>query len=267
MTSLMKDYTVIAVEAAQEAGKYLLSQRGKLQPEQIDQKALNDFVTYVDHYSEKLIVDKIHSHFPDHKILAEEGTEKVLPNDYQWIIDPLDGTKNFIQDVPFFSVSIALAHKGRIIMGVVFDPVHQELFVAEKGQGAYCNDVRMEVSRKPFSESLIATGFPFKAKHYLPRYLLCFEEIFIQCSGMRRCGSAAIDLCYTAKGRFEGFWELGLSRWDMAAGSIIVREAKGMVSDFGGGDRYLESGFIIAGNQEAHRELLKIVKNHFPEKM
>jgi len=262
----MKEFTTVAMEAAREAGKYLLSQRGKLSPEHINVKALNDFVTYVDHHSEKLIVKKILNHFPSHQILAEEGTSRTQENDYQWIIDPLDGTKNFIQDIPIFSISIALEKKGEILMGVVYDPVHDELFMAEKGQGAYCNNQRIAVNSRKMSESLIATGFPFKAKRFLPGYLICFEEIFIECSGMRRCGSAAIDLSYTAMGRYDGFWELGLSRWDMAAGSLIIQEADGRVSDFWGGDHYLHSGFIIAGNQQVHAELLKIVKNHFPDK-
>ena len=262
----MKEFSTVAIEAAREAGKYLISQRGKLSPEQIDTKALNDFVTYVDQNSEKMIVDKILSHFPSHKILAEEGTRRTQQNDYQWVIDPLDGTKNFIQDIPIFSVSIALERKGEILTGVVYDPVQDELFLAERGQGAYCNNRRIEVNTKKISEALIATGFPFKMKRYLPVYLLCFQEIFIECSGMRRCGSAAIDLCYTAMGRYEGFWELGLSRWDMAAGSLIINEAGGVVSDFWGEEHYLSSGFIIAGNRQVHPQLLKIIKNHFPFK-
>jgi myo-inositol-1(or 4)-monophosphatase len=263
---VMKEYTTVAIEAAREAGKYLLTQRGKLSPEQIDLKALNDFVTYVDHHSEKMIVEKIVNHFPSHQILAEEGTRHTGKSEYQWIIDPLDGTKNFIQDVPIFSISIALEKKGEIVIGVVYDPVHDELFMAEKGQGAYCNQRPIGVNSRKISESIIATGFPFKVKNHLPAYLICFEEIFLECSGMRRCGSAAIDLSYTAMGRYDGFWELGLSRWDMAAGSLIIKEANGTVTDFWGGDQYLRSGFIIAGNQQVHAELLKIVQNHFPNK-
>ncbi len=259
----MPDEMDIAVAAAREAGDYLLSRRGKISPEMIDEKARNDFVTEVDEKSEKMIVDSIRSHFPSHKILAEEGTSHTSGNEYRWIIDPLDGTKNFIQDIPMFSISIALEKSGEIILGVVYDPVHDELFTAEKGKGAFRNNSAIQISQRDFRRAVIATGFPFKSKNYLPQYLLCFEDVFLGCSGMRRCGSAAIDLCYTAMGRFEGFWELGLSRWDMAAGSLLIKEAGGMVTDFQGGEGYLESGFIMAGNASVHGELLKIIKNHF----
>ncbi len=262
----MSDYLEVAIQAARKAGQYLLKERGKISPETVDEKARNDFVTYVDHQSEKLIVDHLLHHFPTHKILAEEGTSRDQTSDYRWIIDPLDGTKNYIQDVPFFAVSIALQHRDEIIAGVVYEPVRDELFTAEKGHGAFCNEKPIRVSRQPFSQALIATGFPFRAKHYLPTYLLTFEEIFLRCSGMRRCGSAALDLCYTAMGRFEGFWELGLSTWDVAAGSLLVQEAGGIVTDFRGGKSYLQTGFIIAGNPEAHQELSRIIQHHFPEK-
>ncbi len=263
---LMSDYLKVATAAAREAGKYLLQNRGKVKPENINEKALNDFVTYVDHHSEKIIVDTILLAFPSHKILAEEGTLRTGEEEYRWIIDPLDGTKNYIQNVPIFSVSIALEKNGEIISGVVYDPIHDELFSAEKGEGAFCNNEPIEVSPKNFTEALIATGFPYRAKRYLPKYLLAFEEILIGCSGMRRCGSAAIDLCYTAMGRFEGFWEIGLGIWDIAAGSLIVKEAGGIVSDFWGNKNYLNTGFIIAGNKYAYGELLKIASKHFPQK-
>ncbi len=259
----MGDFIEVASEVAKAAGQYLLDHKGKIDKKNVDEKARNDFVTFVDHQSEKLIVDSLHSSFPDHKILAEEGSQKTSITEYRWIIDPLDGTKNFIQDIPIFCVSIALEHQGKIIVGVVFDPVHQELFMAERGKGATCNGKKIQVSQRSMKKSLIATGFPFKFKNYLPQYLHCFEEIFLKCSGMRRCGSAAIDLCYTAIGRFEGFWELGLSIWDMAAGSLIIQEAGGTVSDFWAKDDYLNNGFIIAGNPSVHKNLQAIVNNYF----
>ncbi|MBN2366669.1 MAG: inositol monophosphatase [Calditrichaeota bacterium] len=259
----MPDFINIAERAAREAGEILLSNRGKITPDLVDEKARNDFVTKIDHESERIIVDTILSHFPSHMILAEEGTSRVSENEYRWIIDPLDGTKNFIQDVPVFSISIALEKNGDILLGIVYDPVHDEMFAAEKGEGAYCNNESMTVSQNKFSQSLIATGFPFRSKSFLPQYLLCFEDIFLKCSGMRRLGSAAIDLCYTAMGRFEGFWELGLSIWDIAAGSLLIREAGGVVSDFWGEENFLESGFIIAGNADTHRGLLDVIKKHF----
>ncbi|MEJ2634257.1 MAG: inositol monophosphatase family protein, partial [Calditrichia bacterium] len=176
-------------------------------------------------------VELLLENFPDHRILAEEGTANDSDADYRWIIDPLDGTKNHIQDVPVFCVSIALQKKKELIAGVIYDPVRDELFAAEKGSGAFCNGEQMQVGSRNLKASLIATGFPFRSKDYLPLYLLAFEEIFLRCSGMRRLGSAALDLAYTAKGRFDGFWELGLSIWDIAAGALMVREAGGIVSD------------------------------------
>ena len=262
----MPEFVEIAKEAAVMAGNYLLEKRGSIRPENIDVKARNDFVTYVDHQSEKIIVEHLLDSFPSHKILAEEGTKRQTQNQFRWIIDPLDGTKNFIQDVPFFSISIALEYKGEIITGVVYDPVHQEIFSTQKSEGAYCNDKRIKVSDKDFSESLIATGFPFRAKRFLPEYLLAFEKIFLGCSGMRRCGSAAIDLAYVAIGRFEGFWEIGLNIWDISAGSLLIKEAGGVVTDFWGHNNYLENGFIIAGSAPVQQKLLQILQIHFQEK-
>jgi myo-inositol-1(or 4)-monophosphatase len=259
----MSEYLEVAVTAAKKAGRYLLENKGKIKPENVNKKSINDFVTHVDHQSEKIIVDFILEEFPSHKILAEEGTSRSSGDKYRWVIDPLDGTKNFIQDLPLFSVSIGLEKSGEIITGVVYDPVHNEMFTAVKGNGAYLNDKRITVSTKDFGESIIATGFPHRAKRFLPKYLLAFEELYIRCSGMRRCGTAAIDLCYTAMGRFDGFWELGLSIWDMAAGSLILKEAGGFLSDFWGGEKYLDSGFIIAGNKVSHSELLKVTNKYF----
>jgi len=259
----MADYIDFATNIARTAGQYLLDHKGQISKDNIDEKGRNDFVTFVDHQSEKLIVKAIHGQYPSHEILAEEGSAITSTADYRWIIDPLDGTKNFIQDIPMFCVSIAMEFQSKIVVGVVYDPVHDELFSAESGGGAFLNGKAIHISSRSISESLIATGFPFKYKNYLPQYLLCFEEIFLKCSGMRRCGSAAIDLCYTAMGKFDGFWELGLSIWDMAAGNLLVREAGGVVSDFLGEENYLHTGFILAGNPEVHQNLLEIAKNYF----
>ncbi len=262
----MSDYLKIAEEVARKAGAFLLQNRGGIDPQKVDAKGKNDFVTHVDRDSEKMIVEEILGHFPNHQILAEEGSKSREKSEYRWIIDPLDGTKNFIQDIPFFTVSIALQKRQEMVAGVIYDPVHDELFAAEKGAGATRNGRTIHVDNADFSLSLIATGFPHKAKRNLPSYLLAFEEIFLGCSGMRRCGSAALDLCYTAMGRFAGFWEMGLSIWDVAAGSLIVREAGGAVTDFWGGAGYLESGFVAAGNAAAHGELVRILSHHFSHK-
>lgn len=261
----MPDYLNAAIEAAHRAGTYLLENRGKISRRQVDEKARNDFVTFVDYNSEKIIVDLLQSRFPHHNIMAEEGTATAQKTDFCWIIDPLDGTKNFIEDVPMFCVSIALQQKNEMRIAVIYDPVHDELFTSEKGKGAFCNKKPIQVSARKYSESLLATGFPHRAKHHLPAYLLAFEDIFLGCSGMRRCGSAAMDLCYTAMGRFDGFWELGLSPWDVAAGSLIVREAKGVISDFWGEENHIQTGYVVAGNPQTHENLTKILQNHFPK--
>lgn len=260
----MRSYIDVAIEAVREAGAYLLEHKGSIKRDDVDEKARNDFVTFVDRNSEKLLIEKIRSAFPEHYILAEEGGQTDMDTNYRWIIDPLDGTKNFIQDVPFFCVSIALQKGPDMLVGVVYDPVHDELFSAEKGGGAYLNGQPIKVSHRPFHQGIIATGFPFKYKAYLPQYLKTFQDIFLKCSGIRRCGSAALDLCYTAAGRFEGFWELGLSPWDIAAGSLLVKEAGGVVTDFWGTPSFLQSGFVIAGNEDVQQNIQEIVNYHFP---
>lgn len=262
----MQDFLEIAYRAAKEAGAFLLENRGRLTDVQINEKARNDLVTTVDHGSEKIIVSRIKEHFPSHHILAEEGGYNSGSDDYTWIIDPLDGTKNYIQNIPVFCISIALRHCEEIIGGLVFDPVRDELFAAEKGSGATLNGEPLRISQRPYSEAIIATGFPFRQKSYLPAYLMTFEEVFLGCSGIRRLGSAALDLSYTAAGRFEGFFELGLKLWDIAAGTLLITEAGGKVTDFWGGASHLQSGFIVAGNPEAHKNLLPVIAHHFQQK-
>ncbi|MFZ0389836.1 MAG: inositol monophosphatase family protein [Calditrichia bacterium] len=262
----MAEFLKVAKEAAEQAGAYLLEKRGSLTGAQVDEKAKNDFVTEVDRQSEKMITDSLQKKFPCHGILAEEGTSRNRDKEYLWIVDPLDGTKNYIQQVPFFTVSIALQKADEIIAGVVYDPVHRELFTAEKNKGAFLNGHKISISKEQLSAGLVATGFPFRAKYNLPAYLLTFEKIFLACSGIRRCGSAALDLAYTAAGRFEGFWELGLKAWDIAAGSLLIREAGGLVSDFQGENSFLSSGYIVAGTPESHPKLLEIVRQHFQKR-
>ncbi len=264
MTDNAEQLLEVACEAARRAGHYLLENRGRIQPDEVDEKGRSDFVTRVDRRSEQLIVDIIRHHFPTHAILAEEGGVHRRKGRLHWVIDPLDGTTNFIQDVPFFCLSIAVLQDGVPLVGVVYDPVHQEMFHAIKGGGAFLNDRPIRVSRIEHPHrALIATGFPWRSKRYLPQYLQAFEEIFLHTAGMRRAGSAALDLCYTACGRYVGFWELGLSPWDIAAGSLLVQEAGGLVSDFRGKPDYLQTGYIIAGNRAIHRFLLNILTFHF----
>ena len=260
----MRDYINVAIDIAKDAGQYLLTQRGKIKDENIDEKAENDFVTYVDKKAEEIIVDALLKNFPSHKIIAEESLHQQTHDEYRWIVDPLDGTKNFIHNLPFFSISIALEFNKEILAGVVYNPVHNEIFAAEKCSGAYFNDIVMKVSDKKFSQSLLATGFPYRNKDELPKYLKIFEEILLNCSGIRRLGSAAIDLSYTALGNFDGFWEYGLSIWDLAAGSLFVQEAGGIVTDFWGSNNYLKNGCIVAGNKTIHERLIKIIKSYYP---
>jgi len=254
----------VAIEAAKSASKILNDNFGKISSEDIKEKNKNDFLTYVDEQSENTIINILLHAFPDHSILAEESGVKKHGSDYEWIIDPLDGTKNFISGIPFFSISIGLQYKDQMQLGVVLDPVRNELFHAQRNDGAYLNGNKILVTnRSNLDECLIATGFPFKQKHFLSAYVKCFEDIFQQSSGIRRMGSAALDLAYVAAGRFDGFWELGLSPWDMAAGSIIIEEAGGTISDFWGNNSYLTSGNVTAANKHIHQVMNQIIQRYF----
>ena len=251
----------VALEAAERASEVLLDYFGKLKEIEVEEKARNDFVTEADKLSEMIIIKTIKSSFPQHSIVAEEsgGYEG---NEWKWFIDPLDGTKNFIHGLPFFCISIGVEYKGELVASVIRAPILEETFVAERGSGAFFNGQKLTVSSRSFSEALIATGFPFRGKDSLDRYLECFKEVFLKVSGVRRCGSAALDLAYTAKGVFDGFWEMSLHPWDIAAGALLIEEAGGLVSDFNGGKEYLKSGNIVGASRETYGELLKIVKKH-----
>ena len=255
-----------AIKAANSASKILIENFGKITSEDIVEKKRNDFLTFVDEKAEETIIKILRTAFPDHSILAEESGFNKQESDFEWIIDPLDGTKNYISGIPVFSIAIALRHKDQMQIGVILDPVRNEIFSAERGKGAFLNGNKIQVSdRKSLENCLLATGFPFKQKEVLPQYINAFEEIFNQSSGMRRMGSAAIDLAYVAAGRVEGFWEFGLSPWDMAAGSLIVEEAGGMVTDFRGNDSYLTNGCFTATNGHIHQDLIHIIQKHFSQ--
>jgi len=259
----LKPYLETALRAAYRAGDYLLTVNSEQKQDfKIDTKAKNDYVTEVDRISEKIVIETIHDSYPEHSILAEESGKSQQDSDYRWIIDPLDGTTNFINGYPIWSVSIAMEHKGEVITGVVYAPIYSDFFYAVKGGGAYMNGEQIEISRNTdFSQALLLTGFPFKAQKYIDVYQIAFKELLSRCSGMRRAGSAAIDLSWLAAGRADGFWELSLSPWDVAAGALIIREAGGVVSDiFGDPDNFMRTGHIIAGNEQIHREILKTTK-------
>ncbi len=261
----------IAVRAARRAGNLIASAIEQVDRLEITEKASNDFVTEVDRQAEEVIISIIHEAYPNHGILGEESGElagKKEGADYQWIIDPLDGTTNFLHGFPQFAVSIGLRHKGRLEHAVIYDPMRQELFTASRGGGAQLNDRRLRVSpRKGLEGALLGTGFPFKQQQHLDAYLSTFKALFPMTAGIRRPGSAALDLAYVAAGRLDGFWEIGLSPWDIAAGALLVQEAGGLVSDFSGGDSYLDTGNIVAGNPKVFKAILQKIRPHLTDKL
>ncbi len=253
-----------AVRAARLAGNVIVNNLGHLSKEDIQTKQAFDFVTKVDRWSEAVIMQTIREKFPSHLFLTEETLKQEDTGDFRWIIDPLDGTTNYIHSYPMFSVSIALEYQSEVILGVVFDPLRDELFHSMKSGGAFLNNKKISVSGvNTLERSLVATGFPFRAKDMIDHYLRAFKEIFLGVSDIRRAGSAAIDLAYIAAGRFEGFFELALSPWDVAAGSILITEAGGAITDFGGGNEYLLTGNIVAGNGDIQPQILKAIRQMF----
>jgi myo-inositol-1(or 4)-monophosphatase len=255
----------IAVRAARSAGAVIIRNLGRLDSLSVQSKQRNDFVSEVDHQAERAIIDVLRKAYPDHGILAEESGARP-GNGYEWIIDPLDGTTNFLHGFPQFAVSIALRHNGRMEQGIIYDPLRQELFAATRGSGATLNDRRIRVSRRTKLEgSLLGTGFPFKSQQHLTAYLDMFRALFPQTAGIRRAGSAALDLAYVASGRLDGFWEIGLSIWDMAAGVLLIQEAGGISGDLSGGHEHLETGNLVAGSPKVFAEILKTIRPHIPE--
>ncbi|CAK0753362.1 inositol-phosphate phosphatase [Gammaproteobacteria bacterium] len=254
----------IAVRAARAAGSVIVRSLEQVSTLQIDTKGTNDFVTDVDRRAEQEIIRIIRRAYPDHAILGEESGSSGN-DDSVWVIDPLDGTTNFLHGFPQFSVSIALRHRGRLDHGVVYDPLRQELFTASRGEGARLNDRRIRVSSaRGLEGALLGTGFPFRLQHYLDDYLNCFRALFGQVADIRRPGSAALDLSYVAAGRLDGFWEMGLSEWDMAAGALLILEAGGLVGDFAGGENFLATGNIVGGNPKVFRAILQTIQPHLP---
>ncbi len=238
----------IVRETIRSAGSFLLERFGREIAGGVEEKRANDFVTEVDRESERIITESLRGAFPETGVYAEEGGVTGSVERF-WIVDPLDGTTNFIHRYPVFAISIALYEEGRTTLGAVLDPTRDELFEAVRSGGAFCNGERIGVSGvERLSESLLGTGFPFSVPQHIDKYLAVFKELFLECRGMRRAGSAALDLCHVASGRLDGFWELYLKPWDMAAGALIVEEAGGAVSDFFGGAGYLSAGHIVAAS-------------------
>ena len=252
----------IAAKAARQAGNVILRHLDRLDSLTVEAKNKNDFVTEVDKMAEAEIIRVIKSAYPDHAILAEESGAQT-GNSYQWIIDPLDGTTNYVHGFPQFSVSIALSREGVLEQGVIFDPIRSEMFTASRGRGAQLNDRRIRVSNvNRLRDALLGTGFPFRAMDHLDPWLRIFRVMLVQTSGVRRAGSAALDLAYVACGRFDGFWEFGLQVWDMAAGCLLIQEAGGLITDFDNTQDYLATGNILAGNPNVHAQMLDVVAKH-----
>jgi myo-inositol-1(or 4)-monophosphatase len=265
----MHPMLTIATRAARSAGDIILRASENVSYIQVDNKEQHDFVTEIDRQAEAVIIKIIKTAYPDHAILAEESGAHE-GNDYTWIIDPLDGTTNFLHGFPHYAVSIALKYKNNLMVAVVFDPQRDELFSASRGDGATLNGRRIRVTQQTsLAGSLIGTGFPFKVQQqqYLNAYLDMFKAVCMNTSGIRRTGSAAIDLAYLAMGRLDGFWEVDLKPWDIAAGLLIVKEAGGVITDLAFNDQYLDSGNLVAGNPKMHQALYHLIAPYITENL
>lgn len=255
----LRDFLDVATQAALAAGGYL--RRRLHRAGQVDYKGVVNLVTDCDRYSQKIIISTLRQAFPSHGFLAEEGHHREAGKEnYCWLIDPLDGTTNYAHGFPIFCLSIALEKEGELLIGVIYDPMRQELFQTVKGQGARLNGRRIRVSgTSSLNCSLLATGFPYDLRESPINNLVHFENFLFCVQAIRRCGSAALDLAYVACGRFDGFWELKLNPWDIAAGSLLVEEAGGLVTDFRGKKLDLTLGEIVASNGLIHSSMIKIL--------
>lgn len=255
-------YLAAAVDAAQAAGEVIREGARNRASLNIERKNANDFVSEVDKRAERVIIDTLSKRFPDHAFKAEESGESGSSR-YTWLIDPLDGTTNFLHGIPYYCVSIALRIGDATAVGVVFDPTSRRLFTAIRGQGAFLDGAPMKVSGRPgLAEAVLGTGLPFKDWHYLDDYMTSLREIMQRCAGIRRPGAAALDIAYVAAGWTDGHWEKGLNAWDVGAGSLLVEEAGGKVSTFDGSSAYLNGGQIVAGSPAVHAALLDVFKRY-----
>jgi myo-inositol-1(or 4)-monophosphatase len=256
----LKQVEAVARLGADQLGPYWRA----LSPDQVSEKARNDLVSAADLASEKAIVSAINDRFPDHNVLSEEaGWQPSQSDSPTWIIDPLDGTTNFIQGIPQYAVSVGVSMANRVDFGVILDPSKGDVFAAGRGLGTTWNGRPCRVSpRAKLEGTVLATGFPFKAHRLLDAYLGIFRDVFLRCKAIRRPGAAALDLAYTACGLFDGFFEFQLSAWDIAAGSLMIEEAGGVITDMNGGSGYLESGDVVCGPAGVHRDLLQVIADH-----
>jgi len=256
----------VALNAARKAGEILIHQFERVDLIKIEEKGRNDFVSEVDRKAEKEVIYHLKKAYPEHKFIGEESGESGNPDsEYEWIIDPLDGTTNFLHGMPHFAVSIGCRKKGQLEHAVVLDPMKREEFTASRGRGANLNDRRIRVSgRQSLDGALIGTGVPFNgfALEHINEFSECMKEVAANTAGIRRPGSAALDLDYVAAGRFDGFWEMNLNQWDIAGGVLLVKEAGGMVSDFNGGNTFMEKGNLLCAAPKVFKPLLQIVNRH-----
>lgn len=252
-----------AVKAARRAGSIITRASQDIGALKIRSKTYNDFVTEVDHAAERAIIEILKDAYPDHGFMGEESGNDKVDAENVWIIDPLDGTTNFLHGFPQYCISIALMQKGQLTNALVYDPNRNDLFTATKGRGAFLNDKRIRVSnRMKLQESIIGTGFPFRDFAHLDPYLDMFKDMVKKTSGVRRPGSAALDLAYVAAGWYDGFWEIGLSKWDIAAGALIIQEAGGIVGDFEGNESWFETGNIIGANPKIFAQIVQTLAPH-----
>ena len=256
----------IALQAARAAGVLIVRASDRLDRVKVETKGQHDYVTEVDRDAESIIIQHLRKAYPDHTIISEEfGVQTGKDTDSVWIIDPLDGTTNFIRGIPHYAVSIGFRYKGRMEHAVVFDPIKREEFTASRGDGAFLNEKRIRVSgRVSKAGALFATGIPFSKQPFdnIDPYLSCMKDLANDSSGVRRLGAASLDLAYLAAGRYDAFWEMHLHPWDIAAGVLLVREAGGMISDFQGGDKYLDNGHIVASTPRLFKSTLSTVGKH-----
>lgn len=256
-----------AVKAARRAGSVINRASNNLDVIKVERKQQNDFVSDVDRAAEQAIIEVLLDAYPTHSILAEEGGSRG-DSEFQWIIDPLDGTTNFLHGFPQYAISIALRHNGTITQGVIYDPVNNDLFTASRGVGAFLNDRRIRVTKRVnLQDALLTTGLPFRDFQHVDAYMAMLKDMLPRCAGVRRPGAASLDLAYVACGRFDAFFELGLSPWDIAAGVLLVQEAGGLVSDVAGNENYLDSGNVVAGSPKIFAQILQVLAPHLTDSM
>ncbi|HEY9036122.1 MAG TPA: inositol monophosphatase family protein [Pseudomonadales bacterium] len=261
----MEPMLTIALRAAREAADYIVRAGERLDRLNVESKSVNDYVSEVDREAERIIIETLKEKYPTHAFLAEESAPTLddRDNDYLWVIDPLDGTTNFLRGIPHYAISVACYHKGRLEHGLVIDPIRREEFLASRGRGAQLNGKRIRVSgRKSLDGALLGTGIPFKSRSQdqMPAYLQSLDKLALQTAGIRRAGAAALDLAYVAAGRLDGFWEIGLSEWDIAAGALLVQEAGGLIGDVCGGSGHLQSGNVVCATPKCFKPMLQAIQ-------